>query len=235
MFDFDYGSPYNGRMCGRMTLHTPKNELEAAFDLKGLPELEPRYNIAPTQPLLIVREGPGGVREAAWTRWGLVPSWAKDPSIGSRMINARAETAFDKPAFRSAMKRRRCLIPISGFYEWKKGSGKVKQPYFIHRPDGAPLALAGIHEYWEGHDGAFESSALLTCGPNGVMEAVHDRMPVILHPDAWDTWLDGTVSREGLEMLLVPCPDHDLVLTPVSTAVNNPRNQGAELIAAVAA
>lgn len=199
----------------------------------------PRYNIAPTQPIGIVRfNAQAGTPEWALTAWGLVPSWSKDPTIGSRMINARAETAAEKPSFRAAFRRRRCLIPVDGFYEWQK-QGSRKQPYFINMEDDAPFAFAGLWEYWEGADGsALETSTILTTEPNALMATLHNRMPVILEPDDYALWL-GTPEddRKGLSLLqhlLRPYPPDRMRAVPVSTYVNTPRNEGPDCIIPVA-
>lgn len=218
-------------MCGRFALFDPGEALVAAFGLGEVSAaalsdrvLEPRYNIAPTQPVLAVRLGRSGERELAMMQWGLVPSWAKDPSIGSRMINARAETAAEKPSFRSAFKRRRCIIPASGFYEWQKlDSGK--QPMFIHAADRQPLGLAGLWEIWQSSDGSYlESCTILTTTPNDLMAPIHNRMPVILETADYDTWLHSEPDPSLGLHLLRPYPASEMAAYPVSTLVNNPRN-----------
>lgn len=219
-------------MCGRFTLFASPTEVATYFGLPEEPVLVPRYNIAPTQPVGLVRmNATNSTREWTLTLWGLIPSWAKDPSIGARMINARAETVAEKPSFRAAFKRRRCLVPISGFYEWQK-QGKRKQPYLITAKNDELLAVAGLWEYWEGADGsALESCTLLTTEANAVMSTLHHRMPVIVAPEDFDQWLgDGkeedrqTLSE--LHHLLRPAPDDLLTTQPVSTYVNNARNEG---------
>jgi putative SOS response-associated peptidase YedK len=187
-------------------------------------DLAPRYNIASTRQIAAVRNRPDGEdREFVLLRWGLIPSWAKDPSIGARMINARAETAPEKPAFRSAFRRRRCLVPASGFYEWQK-QGRVKQPYYISLRERKPMAIAGLWERWEGTEGApIESCTLLTTDANDLIAPLHDRMPVIVSPGDFDLWLDPTVSTtERLLSLLRPFPADGMTASPVSTLVNNP-------------
>lgn len=226
-------------MCGRFTLRASGDALATLFDLPDAPLVVPRYNIAPTQPIGIVRTGASGdAREWALTAWGLVPSWSKDPTIGSRMINARAETAAEKPSFRAAFRRRRCLIPADGFYEWQK-QGSRKQPYVITMQDDAPFAFAGLWEYWEGADGsALETSTILTTSPNALMEPLHNRMPVILAPEDYALWLGtGEVNRKEaslLQHLLRPFPAERMRATPVSTYVNTPRNEGPDCIAPLA-
>ena len=226
-------------MCGRFTLTAPPDQVASLFDLPQEPVVVPRYNIAPTQPVAVVRmNSQKAAREWALTYWGLIPSWSKDPSIGARMINARSETVTEKPAFRAAFKRRRCLVPANGFYEWQK-QGKGKQPFYITTPDGAPFAIAGLWEYWEGADGsALESCTLLTTSANALMAPLHDRMPVIVAPEDYTQWL-GTGRDETpqalsqLQHLLRPYADDGLVAYPVSTYVNNARNEGADCVQAL--
>jgi putative SOS response-associated peptidase YedK len=218
-------------MCGRFTLATSGEQLATQFALAEAPQLAPRYNIAPTQPIAVVRATDGG-RELVLLRWGLVPVWANDPSIGSRMINARAETAAVKPAFRTAMRRRRCLIPADGFYEWQTlPSGK--QPFYFHRGDGAPFAFAGLWEHWNSPDGTpLESCTILTTAANELLRPIHDRMPVIIDPADYARWLDpGLHDPAALEDLLAPHDDAAMAAHPVSRAVNRVANDGPALIA----
>ncbi len=222
-------------MCGRFTLTATPEALAALFDLPDAPALPPRYNIAPTQPVAVVRTAPhDGRRELALVRWGLIPSWAKDPSIGSRLINARAETVAEKPSFRSAFKRRRCLVPASGFYEWRAEGGR-KQPYYIYAADGAPLAIAGLWEHWEGPEGdVVESCTLLTTEANDLVRPIHDRMPVFLPPAAFADWLDPDIDQPGpLLALLAPYPAAAMAAHAVSPLVNAVRNDGPACVAAV--
>ncbi len=223
-------------MCGRFVLRASPEAMMTLFDLAEAPLLAPRYNIAPTQPVAIVRVDPDRslmVPQREWTHvvWGLIPGWAKDPSIGARMINARSETAAEKPSFRAAMKYRRCLVPTDGFYEWMKVPGG-KQPMFIHRPDHAPFAIAGLWERWTSPDGSLiESCTLLTTEPNAMMAGIHNRMPVILDPADYEMWLDaGHVKPDAAQHLLRPCPDDWLTAYPVSTVVNNARNEVAACV-----
>lgn len=223
-------------MCGRFVSATPPDQVAAYFGTEA-PEalLEPGYNVAPTNDVYAVLAD-GSTRHLDAFHWGLVPSWAKDPKIGSKMINARAETLAEKNAYKAAFKRRRCLIPADGFYEWKKhpteAKGK-KQPYFIHRPDGEPYAFAGLWEVWRGPEKDQEplrSCTIITTSPNEPMSAIHDRMPVILPPDAWDDWLDrDNDDLELLGKLLVPSAPQIISMHPVSTEVNNVRNKGPHL------
>lgn len=224
-------------MCGRFTLYASPDEVATLFDLPEEPVLAPRYNVAPTQPVGLVRIDPkADEREWALTLWGLIPSWSKDPSIGARMINARSETVAEKPSFRAAFKRRRCLVPVSGFYEWQK-QGKSKQPYYISARNGELLAIAGLWEYWEGADGsALESCTLLTTDANEMMSELHNRMPVFVAPEDFAQWLgngkeDDRFALDELQHLLRPAPEDLLTAMPVSTYVNNARNEGESCIA----
>lgn len=223
-------------MCGRYVSSSGPDELARYFSAE-LPEtlLESNYNVAPTTPVYAVL-GREGHRRLGTLRWGLVPFWAKDPSIGSRMINARAESVATKAAFSRAFERRRCLLPADGFYEWRKVPGrKAKQPFYVQRADGEPVAFAGIWERWSDPDDPdgqpLFTCCLITTEANADMAPIHDRMPVLLPPSAWDHWLDPTERDvDALSRLLVPAPDGLLELRPVTTAVNNVRNQGPELL-----
>ncbi len=225
-------------MCGRFTLRVPASVVAEQFGLLDAEPLQPRYNIAPTQPVAAVRRVPGSDesgRQLVLLKWGLVPSWAKDPAIGNSLINARAESVADKPAFRTAFRRRRCLIVADGFYEWQRTGGK-KQPYFIRLADGRPFGFAGLWESWEGPDhSALESCTLITTGANALMEPIHHRMPVILSPDDYDRWLDPAMQKpEQLQPLLRPYPSDAMLAYPVSSHVNNPRNEDAACVAPAA-
>lgn len=222
-------------MCGRYTLALPLSRIVDAFRVSQvtMEEWPPRYNIAPTQAApAVVRDGEGE-RRLGLLRWGLVPGWADDPSIGNRMINARAETAASKPAFRNAFRRRRCLVPADGFYEWRKpDSGKgAKTPFHIRRADGEPLAFAGLWERWRPRTGEGEGGGeplhtftLLTTAASEWMKPLHHRMPVILEPEEWADWLDEEAEPEALESL-VQAPRHPpLEAVEVSTRVNSPGN-----------
>jgi putative SOS response-associated peptidase YedK len=219
-------------MCGRFTLTDPDADLAVQFNLPEIPDMQPRYNIAPTQPVAVVRvAGKSQAREMVMLHWGLIPFWAKDPKIGSRMINARAETAAEKPAFRAAFRRRRCLVVADGFYEWQKQNG-TKQPFFIRLRDKHPFAFAGLWEHWEGPDDSIiQSCTLLTCNPNDFLKAIHNRMPVILDPADYDLWLDPEVEdRDLLQPLLHPYPAQSMDGYPVSRYVNSPDNDSPRCI-----
>ena len=217
-------------MCGRFALVATGEEVAEHYQLSEVPFVVPRYNVAPTQPVAAVRLGRDGAREFTFFQWGLIPSWAKDPSIGSRMINARAETAAEKPAFRAAFKRRRCLLPATGFYEWRK-TGSRKQPMYIREADSGLVSLAGLWEIWPSADGGeLETCTILTTTPNSLMEPIHDRMPVILDPLDYDLWLSPETPANQLNHLLRPFEARRLFAYPVSTAVNKPQNDTPELI-----
>ena len=217
-------------MCGRFTLRTPAKEIARLFDVT-VPDMQPRYNIAPSQPVATVRRAPGGEkREVAMLRWGLVPFWADEPTIGYRMINARAETVAKKPAFRKAFARRRCLIVADGFYEWQKTNGG-KQPFLFHMKDDCPFAFAGLWEHWKGEGDEIESCSIIVTQANAVLEPIHNRMPVILKPADYDTWLDPTCEdADSLQELLKPFSSSELEGYPVSRVVNNPKNDVEECV-----
>ena len=219
-------------MCGRFTLGATAATLAAQFDLANVPTWTPRYNIAPTQEVLVVLQpSPQANREARLHRWGLIPPWAKDPSIGNRMINARAETVATKPAFRRAFKERRCLLLADGLYEWQRQERR-KQPFYIRLRDGRPFAFAGLWEHWEGSEGmAIQSCTILTTTSNEVVGRIHDRMPVILSPTDYDRWLDPSIQEPAvLQTLLRPYPADEMTAYPVSTRVNNPANDSPECV-----
>ncbi len=217
-------------MCGRYTITSAPEAIRALFWYADQPNLPPRYNIAPTQPIAIVRRQEGE-RHFALVRWGLIPSWVKDPSIFALLINARGESVIDKPAFRNAMKRRRCLVPADGFYEWKPVGGR-KQPYYIHAKSGVPLAFAGLWETWEGPNGEeVDTAAIVTTRANRALSPIHDRMPVIVPPEAFDLWLDcANVDAVTASALIAPAPEDLLEVYPVSTAVNRTANDNAKLL-----
>ena len=206
-------------MCGRYTQTHTGADLAAAFQLTTEPAPPPRYNIAPSQPVCAVIAGRG----YRIFQWGLVPSWAKDYKIGYRLINARSETAAEKPSFRAAFKRRRCLIPADGFYEWQRTAGK-KQPFYIHLRDRPVFALAGLWEQWESGGSYLETCSILTTAPNELMEPIHNRMPVIVPVADYDRWL--TAAPDQVQPLMKPYNADEMEAYPVSTLVNSPQNDG---------
>jgi putative SOS response-associated peptidase YedK len=218
-------------MCGRFTLRTPASAIAEQFSLLEVPDLQPRFNIAPSQPVAVVRVDPLAKettpqalkRQLVFLHWGLVPSWADDPKIGNRMINARAETAADKPSFRAAMRRRRCLIVADGFYEWQT-RGKRRQPMYIHLRDGRPFGFAGLWESWEGAGhSALESCTILTTAANDFMRPIHDRMPVIVPPADYALWLDPAEQQpDAIRPLLRSYPADEMEAYAVSPRVNSP-------------
>lgn len=247
-------------MCGRFVSATPPDELARYFGAEAPTEtlLEPSYNVAPSATIFtVVERSPADDAEGASSRcletkhWGLLPMWAKEKKLGVRMFNARSETLAEKNAFKPSFKKRRCIIPADGFYEWmvlppddeanegSKRAKPAKQPVFVRRRDGDPFAFAGLWERWRGpdrQDELLESCTIITGSPNDEMAKYHDRMPIMVPPDAWDTWLDPAVDDlELLTELFVPAPSELLEIYPVSTEVNNARNQGSQLMAPIGA
>ncbi|MGH9137877.1 MAG: SOS response-associated peptidase [Acidimicrobiales bacterium] len=226
-------------MCGRFVSSSPPDELAKYFDAEQVSEqaLESSYNVTPTSDIYAVVET-GGIRRLETFHWGLIPFWAKDAKVGQKMINARAENLADRNAYKRAFQKRRCIIPADGFYEWKKVPGqKRKQPMYIERADGEPLALAGLWELWKPKQDPDDESkwirsvTIITGQPNDKIAKIHDRMPVILPPSAWSTWLDrDNDDLETLGKLLVPAPSQLLTVQPVSTRVNNVRENDPGLI-----
>ncbi len=219
-------------MCGRYTLTVSASVLAEVFEADVRVEHLPRFNIAPSQTVPIVRVDDGEHRRIDGARWGLIPHWADDPSIGNRLINARSETAASKPAFRGAFRRRRCLIPADGFFEWQRVDGR-KQPYHLRFRDRRVFALAGLWERWSGSGspGALDSCTILTTSPNAAVAPIHDRMPVILLAKAWSTWMSrDELPEDDLQALLCPYPGDDLEAVAVSTRVNSPANDDPEVL-----
>lgn len=227
-------------MCGRFTQRFSWKEVHAFLRLgTPAPNLRPRYNLAPSQSAAVVRND-GAERRLSMLRWGLIPGWAKDPSIGHKLINARAETAATKPSFRSAFTKRRCLVPADGYYEWRR-AGTARQPWLIASRDGGLMAFAGLWERWRVPEGAVlrgslaerspgdtvETFTVLTTEANETVRAVHHRMPVILAPEAFEPWLSGA------DVALGPGPEHQLEMYPVSLRVNHPRHDDAECVAPI--
>lgn len=219
-------------MCGRFTLTVDPAELQEQFNKYTFPsQFAPRFNVAPTQPILAIPND--GEDTADFFIWGLIPMWAKDPTIGNRLINARGETLEEKPAFRGSLKYKRCLILADGFYEWKSfGGRKTKTPYFIHMKDRKPFAFAGLWDSWNSPDGSLvKSCTIITTEPNEVVSMIHNRMPVILHPRDYDKWLDTSPQTpENLKPLIKPFPSEEMAAYPVSTMVNKAQNDTPELV-----
>lgn len=221
-------------MCGRFALTASPDEVRALLEYLDLPNFPPRYNIAPTQPIAIVRQE-GDRRRFALVRWGLVPGWVKDPMSFTLLINARAETAAEKPSFRNAMRHRRCLIPASGFYEWKRPENGPKQPYWIRPRDGGLVAFAGLWEEWTDPDGGeIETGAILTVDANRTIAEIHNRMPAVIAKENFAGWLDtGRVPAKEAAKMLAPAPEDLFTAIPVSTRVNSARDDDPGLQEAV--
>lgn len=221
-------------MCGRFSQTQTPEAIAQAFQVAEVPALNPRYNIAPTQPVVTVLQPPDNKgRQLRMMRWGLIPSWAKDAKIGSKLINARAETVAEKPSFRSAFRKRRCLVVADGFYEWQQQAPKQpKQPFYFRLQDGYPFAFAGLWEYWQSPEGEeIQSCTFLTTQANELMRPIHNRMPVIVDSKDYDLWLDPDAKTpETLQPLLQPYPEQKMTAYPVSKAVNKPNNDSAECI-----
>jgi putative SOS response-associated peptidase YedK len=224
-------------MCGRYTSRTPVADVAGWFDVDEVvvEERTPRFNVAPTDDVLVVATSSSGARRLGEARWGLVPSWSEGPSVGARMINARSETLLEKPAFRRAFARRRCLVPADGFYEWEHdGAGGGKQPWYLTPADGGLFAFAGLWEVWRPDDDPARrlvSCTIVTTPANAAVAPLHDRMPAVLGRDTWVAWLDRDNEDLGaLHALLVPAPDDAVRLRRVSRAVNDVRNDGPALL-----
>jgi putative SOS response-associated peptidase YedK len=217
-------------MCGRYCISTAPEAIRRLFRYAEQPNFPPRYNVAPTQPVPIVRMTEGE-RHFALVRWGLIPSWVKDPTAFTLLINARGESVNDKPAFRNAMKRRRCLFPADGFYEWKAEAGR-KRPYFVRLKAGGPVAFAGLWETWTGPNGEeMETAAIITTAANTEMARIHHRAPVIVPPEQFDFWLDvANVDAQTAATLIAPAPEGSMEVYEVSLAVNRVANDTAALI-----
>ena len=218
-------------MCGRFARFSSVQKFAELFRTGGGFSLNPRYNVAPTQALLLARNAAGGGRELVCLHWGLIPYWAKEPKTGYSTINARAETVAEKPTFRNAFRHRRCLIAADGYYEWRKLE-RTKQPYFIALKDGEPFAFAGIWEHWAREEQSIDSCAIIVTDANELTKPIHDRMPVILAPEDYDAWMDPDLTdADRLKAYLRPYPSERMLAYPVSKAVNNPKNDQPELIA----
>ena len=217
-------------MCGRFTLSQPTDAIASAFNIAQIPPLEPRYNIAPTQLIPSILSAPGGEKQLQMLRWGLIPSWAKDAKISTKLINARAETVSEKPSFKAAFKRRRCLIVADGFYEWQRQE-KQKQPYYFRLQNAQLFAFAGLWEQWKSPDeDIINSCTILTTEANDLLRPIHDRMPVILESKDYGLWLDSEAQQPQLQQLLRPYQADLMTSYTVSTKVNNPKNNTPECI-----
>lgn len=217
-------------MCGRYDLATTSKALAAHFQLLFEPTFSPRYNIAPTQVLPVVRSDGSRARQCVAMRWGLIPSWAKDAGIGNKMINARGESLSQKPAFRTLVKSRRCLVPATGFFEWKK-TGKIKQPYRIHPSNEGLFAFAGLWDSWrDANNQVIESFTIITGRPNSLVQPIHDRMPAIIAPDQYERWLTGELDSDGLAAVLDPFPADQLQADRVGRCVNSPSHDSPECL-----
>ncbi|MGI9329355.1 MAG: SOS response-associated peptidase [Gammaproteobacteria bacterium] len=218
-------------MCGRFAFFSPVEAVRSWFPGAQVPALEPHYNLAPSQSIAVLRDTGDAGREVALLRWGLVPSWAKDPAIGHRLINARAETIAEKPSFRAAFRRRRCVILANGFYEWQPRESGAKQPWYIRAVDDRPLLLAGIWEHWERGEEPLQTCAIITTAANEFMQPVHQRMPVMLSFESLSAWLEADGTELASAQLLLQAPK--LEMHPVSRAVNNASHDGPDLIGSV--
>lgn len=232
-------------LCGRFARFSPAHIFRMLFQLDEFLELAPQYNIAPGYEVYAIRGIPihneqqqtrpplNFQKEVTTLQWGLIPFWSKDPSIGNKMINARAETVAEKPAFKEAFKKQRCLIPANGFYEWQKLKDGSKQPYFIRFEDKHPMAFGGIWDRWKSLEGkVIQSFSILTTQPNEVMKPIHNRMPVIIDPEKFDVWLNPIINNgEDLQMLLQPYKSSNLIAYKISSYINSPKNQGEQCIA----
>jgi putative SOS response-associated peptidase YedK len=217
-------------MCGRYVLYGPHSRYREKFDAEGDLDLAPRYNVTPSQTLPVVVRSPEGPRRFVLAQWGLVPSWVKDPAERHKPINARAETAAILPMFRSAFRKSRVLVPADGFYEWQAVGGK-KEPYLIRMRNQSPFGMAGLLEHWQGSQGEIRSFTLLTTEPNPLMAQIHNRMPAIIRPEDYETWLDPAVANvEVLQGLLAPYPERFMEAFRVGRTVNNPANDGPDLL-----
>ena len=218
-------------MCGRYSLSSTKLTLKQRFELAQQSEFSPRYNLAPTQAGAVIRLAEDGSRSLKPMRWGLIPAWAKDASVGPKLINARAETLAEKPSFRQALRQRRCLVPMDGWFEWKR-AGRLRRPYFIHAEDGLPFAVAGLWEQWlnPSHE-LIESYTVITVPATPSLAGIHDRMPAVLAPGVWSAWLDSGVQDPArLTPLLQPCPDEWPAFHEVSPDVGAVQNDRPDLV-----
>ncbi len=217
-------------MCGRYVLYGPQSRYQAFFDAQLLADFGDNYNIAPTAMTPVIRLSPEGQRVLSMLRWGLIPRWAKDPGVGARLNNARGETVAEKPSFRDAFRKRRCIVPASGFYEWHT-TPSGKQPYYVSLRSGDPLAMAGLWEAWRAPDGTIvRTFCIVTTGPNEVMAPIHDRMPVLLHQKDFVQWLSPDADPSRVAELIEPFPSEGMQAWSVSKAVNRASSSGPDLI-----
>ncbi|MBY0295481.1 MAG: SOS response-associated peptidase [Methylobacterium sp.] len=223
-------------MCGRFVILSSPEVFRATYGYAERPNFPARHNVAPTQPVAVVT-AEHGRRRFALMRWGFLPAWVKDPADFPLIVNARIETAAEKPSFRNALRYRRCIVLADGFYEWRRGAGRGQAPFLIRRADGGPMALAGLWETWSGPDGSeIDTAAIVTCAANGMLAALHERMPAILGLEAVAGWLDLRAVEAGAAAgLCRPCPDEWLTLTPADPRVNDHRNDDPGLLSAPAA
>lgn len=221
-------------MCGRFVVYSAGAQLRDLLGITEVPEFTPSYNVAITDPAPVAHLDADDGRTISLMRWGLIPWWAKDDKIGHRCFNARAESAHEKPAFRDAFAKKRCLIPANGFFEWQRTGGKKKQPFYFHFADHRPFAFAGLWSRWRHGEEVVQSFTILTTQPNALVEPFHDRMPVILAPSDFDLWLDTTVVNPTcLEHLFDPFAASEMTTYPVDPIVNNVRSRGSQLIEAI--
>jgi len=218
-------------MCGRYVIYGPQSRYQEYFATEAWPDFPDRYNIAPSAPVPVIRQAPDGRRVVNLLRWGLVPNWSKDESIGAKLNNARGETVSEKPSFRTAYQKRRCIVPASGYYEWQEVPGQRKQPWYIHLKSGEPMAMGGLWESWTNADGEIiRTFCVITTGPNEVMTPIHDRMPVLLRREDWPAWLSPHGDQSRVAQMIGPADAGLMEAWRVSRKVSNAREEGAELI-----
>jgi putative SOS response-associated peptidase YedK len=219
-------------MCGRYVLYGNPSRYSENFQTENWPEFPDRYNIAPSSWVPVIRQSPQGSRVTDLLRWGLIPNWSRDEAIGAKLNNARGESVAEKPSFRAAFRRRRCIVPATGFYEWQEVAGQRKQPWYIHLKHDEPMAMGGLWESWTNPEGEIiRTFCVITTGPNAVMAPIHDRMPVILRRADWAAWLAPDSSPEVVAPLIAAAPADTMEAWPVTRKVSNAREEGAELMA----
>jgi putative SOS response-associated peptidase YedK len=219
-------------MCGRYVIHGSQSRYQEYFATESWPDFSDRYNIAPSAKVPVIRQAPDGRRVVDLLRWGLIPNWSKDETIGAKLNNARGETVAEKPSFRSAYKKRRYIVPASGYYEWQEVPGERKQPWYIHLKSDEPMAMGGLWESWTNPEGEIiRTFCIITTGPNEVMAPIHDRMPVILKREDWPAWLSPDGDQKRVAGMIGPAPAELMEAWPVSRRVSNAREEDASLIA----